>query len=189
MKRLAPLLAGAVLLPLLPLSVAAAEFNLVWLDKSQVTFLSKQMGVPIEGRFGKFAARIAFDPARPEAGRAQIDIDLTTLDAGSTDANDEARKPAWFDTRRFPQARFVASGVKPLGGGRFEARGQMTIKGQTREVVAPFSVQTGAAGAVISGSIPVMRLQYGIGEGMWSDTAAVADEVQVKFRFVVTAGQ
>ena len=174
---------------LLPLAAAAAELNVVQTDKSQISFVSKQMGVPVEGRFGKFAARIAFDPAKPEAGRAQIDIDLASLDAGSAEANDEAKGKGWFNTREFPQARFVSTGVKPLGGGRYEARGQMTIKGKTRDVVAPFSFKADGNAGVLEGSIPVMRLQFGIGEGVWSDTGTVADEVQVKFRFVVAAGK
>lgn len=184
MKRLIPGLAA-----LLPLAAAAAELNIVQPDKSQIGFVSRQMGVPVEGRFGKFAARIAFDPAKPEAGRAQIDIDLASIDAGSAEANDEVRAKGWFNTREFPQARFVSTGVKPLGGGRFEARGRMTIKGKTRDVVAPFGFKGDGNAGVLEGSIPVMRLQYGVGEGIWSDTGTVADEVLVRFRFNVTAGR
>lgn len=174
---------------LLPLAAAAAELNVVQLDKSQITFVSKQMGVPVDGRFGKFAARVAFDPVKPEAGSAQIDIDLASIDAGSAEANDEAKAKGWFNTREFPQARFVSTGVKPLGGGRYEARGRMTIKGKTQDVVAPFSFKGDGNAGVLEGSIPVMRLQYGVGDGIWSDTGTVADEVQVKFRFLVTAGK
>jgi polyisoprenoid-binding protein YceI len=174
---------------LLPLLACAAEFNAVQLDKSQIGFVSKQMGVPVEGGFKKFAAQIALDPAKPEAGRAQIEIDLASIDAGSTEANDEVKSKGWFNTREFPTAKFVATGVKALGGGRFEAKGQMTIKGRTRDVVAPFTYKADGANAVLEGSIPVMRLQFGVGEGVWSDTATVADEVQVKFRFTVAAGK
>lgn len=183
MKRLLVLLAA------LPLLAAAAEFNVVQPDKSRIAFVSKQMGVPVEGEFRKFAAQIAFDAAKPEAGRAQVDIDLASIDAGSTEANDEVKSKGWFNVREFPTARFVSTAVKALGGGRFEARGQMTIKGRTRDVVAPFTYRMDGANAVLEGVIPVMRLQYGVGEGAWSDTATVADEVQVKFRFAVAAGR
>src|SRR6187455_3648678 len=36
-------------------------------SKSQIRFVSKQMGVPVEGRFRKFDATVAFDPKKPEA--------------------------------------------------------------------------------------------------------------------------
>lgn len=178
-----------VMLAALPLAAQAVEYNLVQPEKSRVAFVSKQMGVPVEGGFGKFAAQIAFDPAKPEAGRAQIDLDLASIDAGSAEANDEVKSKAWFDTPRFPRATFVSTGVRPLGGGRYEALGRMTIKGRTRDVVAPFSFRTDGNAAVLEGSIPVMRLQFGVGEGIWSDTGTVADEVQVRFRFTVAAGR
>jgi polyisoprenoid-binding protein YceI len=184
MKRLLTLAVAAF-----ALHAAAAEFNTVQADKSQVAFVSKQMGVPVDGRFGKFAASIAFDPAKPEASRAQIDIDVASIDAGSAEANDEVKGKGWFDSRQFPSARFVSTGLRALGGGRYEAKGQMTIKGRTRDVVVPFGYRQDGANAVLEGAIPIQRLQYGIGEGVWSDTATVADEVQVKFRFTVAAGR
>lgn len=184
MKR--PLLA-LLMSALAAASAAAAEFNVVQLDRSSVTFVSKQMGVPVEGRFKKFAAQISFDTNKPESGKAQIEIDLASIDAGSGDANDEVKGKAWFNIREFPGAKFVSGGIKSTGNGRYEATGKMTIKGRTRDVVAPFSAKSEGGNLLIDGSIPILRLQYGIGEGAWTDTATVADEVQVRFRFTLTA--
>lgn len=178
---------AAFLCSCLPAIAAAAEFSVVQTDKSSIAFVSKQMGAPSEGHFGKFSARIAFDPARPENGQAQIDVDLASINAGNADTNDEARGKPWFNTREFPTARFVSTGIRPLGGDRYETTGKMTIKGKTRDVVAPFTAKMGEGGIVIDGGIPILRLQYGIGEGAWADTATVADEVRVRFRFVVLA--
>jgi hypothetical protein len=35
----------------------------------------------------------------------------------------------------------------------------------------------------------VKRLQFAIGEGPWADTSTVADEVVIKFKFLVAAVQ
>lgn len=174
--------------PLLALAcsaAAAAEYNQVLPDKSQVAFVSKQMNVPVDGRFRKFAAQIAFDPARPEAGRAQIDIDLASIDTGSTEADTEVKSKGWFNVQAFPAARFVSSAVKPLGNNRYEVSGKMTIKGTTRDVVAPFSFRPDGTNGMFEGAFTLKRLEYKIGEGVWSDTDTVADEVQVKFKFLV----
>ncbi len=37
--------------------------------QSEIVFVSRQMGVPVEGRFKKFDAQIAFDPAKPATSR------------------------------------------------------------------------------------------------------------------------
>ena len=63
----------------------------------------------------------------------------------------------------------------------------MTIKGKTRDVVAPFVARTDGATLLIDGGIPIMRLQYDIGDGAWADTATVADEVQVRFHLTLAA--
>ena len=36
--------------------------------QSEIVFTSRQMGVPVDGRFRKFDAQVAFDPKKPEAG-------------------------------------------------------------------------------------------------------------------------
>ena len=127
----------AALALLVAVAAHGAEFGTVQLDKSTIAFVSKQMGVPVEGAFRKFTAQIAIDPARPEAGRARIDIELASIDAGSEEANDEVKGKSWFNVREFPKASFVSSSVKALGGGRFEASGKMTIKGKTLDAARP----------------------------------------------------
>lgn len=184
MKRLALML-------FLPLALAAqaAPFDQVRLDQSRLSFVSRQMAVPVEGQFRRFNAKLSFDPARPQAAQAGIDIDLASIDAGSKEANEEVVGRNWFNVRQFPMARFVATGLKPLGGERYEVRGTLTIKGRSREVVAPFSFRPAGAQAVFEGGFVLKRLDFGIGEGAWGDTGIVADEVQIKFRILATAAK
>jgi polyisoprenoid-binding protein YceI len=156
-------------------------------DKSRITCVSRQEKVPVEAQFKTFTAQIAFDPARPEAGKVQIDIDVASFDIGFAEYNDDAKGPNWFDARKFPQARFVSTSLRALGSGRFEARGPLTIKGRTAEAVAPFTYRVDGGTGVFEGSFPIRRLQYNIGDGVWRDTDTIADEVLIKFRIVASA--
>ncbi len=160
----------------------AAEYGNVLPDRSEIRFVSKQMNVPIEGRFRKFDVQLSFDPARPEAGSTRIAVDLGAIDTGSDEANAEVRTRGWFDIRNFPTATFVSTGVKPLGPNRYEVAGKLTIKGRSRDLIAPASFRQDGANAVLEGSFVVKRLQFAIGEGPWSDVETVADDVQVRFR-------
>lgn len=165
----------------------AAEFNTLQPGKSAITFTSKQMNVPVDGAFRKYSAQINIDPARPENGRARIEIDLASIDTGSAEANEEVTGKSWFNVREFPKASFISATVKPLGNGRFETSGKMSLKGKTLEVRAPFSIKQEKGALILDGSFPLKRLDYAIGTGIWSDTSVVADEVQVKFHFVLNA--
>lgn len=185
---LATLLAGLALAPF-SMTVQAAEFNTVQVDKSRLSFVYKQMGVPVEGHFKKFSAQISFDPAQPAAARTTLDLDLASIDAGSAEANDEVAGKAWFNTKTFPQARFVSTGVKALGANHYEVSGKMTIKGRTADVVAPFTFATQGSLGVFDGAFVLKRADFAIGEGIWADFGTVANEIQIKFHFPATAGK
>lgn len=182
---------SALRLTLASLALAAAltparavEFSQVQPDKSSLTFVSKQMGVPVEGRFRKFTTALAFDPARPAQASARLDVDLNSIDAGSKDANDEVVGKSWFNAKAFPTASFVSTGIKPVGGNRYEVAGKLTIKGKSQDVVAPASFRQEGGQGVFDGAFTLKRLDFGIGEGPWSDISAVANEVQIHFHLV-----
>ncbi|MGE5489893.1 MAG: YceI family protein [Actinomycetota bacterium] len=162
----------------------SAEFGQILADKSNLTFISKQMGVPVEGRFRKFNAALAFDPAKPAQANAKMDVDLSSIDAGSKDANDEVAGKSWFNVKLFPTASFVSTGVKPLGGDRYEVAGKLTIKGKSQDVVAPATFKQEGGNGVFDGGFVLKRLDFAIGEGPWSDVGTVANEVQIRFHLV-----
>jgi polyisoprenoid-binding protein YceI len=183
MQRFICVLSG--LLALLA-NAQAAEYAVIT-DKSSLNFVFRQMGVPVDGHFKNFTAKISFDPARLAAAQAEIDLDLASIDAGSAEANDEVAGKAWFNAKAFPRARFIATGVKALGGNRYEASGKLSLKGQTREVTAPFTFAPQGNQAVFDGSFILKRADFAIGEGVWADFDAVANEIRIKFHFLAQA--
>ncbi|MFN3594606.1 MAG: YceI family protein, partial [Thiobacillaceae bacterium] len=95
--------------------VLAASYERILTDQSRIGFVSRQMGVPVEGQFRRFSGQIAFDPARLEAVRATLEVELASFDMGSREVYDEVVSRNWFDVRQYPTARFVATGLKHLG--------------------------------------------------------------------------
>jgi polyisoprenoid-binding protein YceI len=167
----------------------AAELTSVQPERSALGFVFREMGVAVDGRFRTFSAQLDFDPQRPAAAKASVDLDLASIDAGSDEANDEVASKAWFDVKDYPHARFVSTAVRPLGGNRYEVSGKMSIKGRTQEVSAPFTFTPLPAGGAFDGSFVIRRSDFAIGEGMWSDTGTVANEIQIKFHFLAAAGK
>jgi polyisoprenoid-binding protein YceI len=179
----ASLAAAAIALPALP-GFAQAPQNFV-ANKSHIRFAFKQMNVPVEGRFRKFDATVAFDPKKPEATKAAFEVELGSIDLGSAEGETEAKRKPWLNIEAFPKARFVASSVRATGPGKYEATGPLTIKGATQNITAPFTLVDAGGMRTVEGQFPLRRLQFKIGEGAWSDTDTVADEVTVRFKFVI----
>lgn len=177
MKRIAiTLTLGAALL-----APALAQVDA---GKSSVVAVSRQMGVPVEGKFKRFSAQVNFDPTKPADGKASIEIDIASFDLGDADFNRETVKKEWFDAAKFPKATFVTTAIKPAGAGKYEAAGKLTIKGITRDIVVPVGFKAEGGQQVFEGLLPIKRLQFNIGEGEWKDTSTVADDVQIRFRIV-----
>ncbi len=184
MKRsLLPLTLLAILA--LP-SAHALEYRTVLPAQSRVGFEFRQMGVPVQGSFRRFTPLLRFDPARPETARARIDIDIASIDAGSPEANEESAGRLWFDRKAFPQATFESGQVRALGNNRFEMRGTIAIKGRRQDVAIPVTFVPGKHAASFEGAFILKRLDFGVGEGMWSDTATVANDVKVSFSIAAT---
>jgi len=154
--------------------------------QSELAFTSKQMGVAVEGRFKKFDAQIAFDPAKPANTKIAFTIDTGSATLGVPDSDAELPKPAWFGVAKYPQATFQSGAVKSLGGGKFEISGKLTIKGNTKDITFPVSLTQSGGLTNVTGEFVLKRLAFKIGENEWADTSMVADDVQVKFKLVLS---
>ena len=170
-------------------STYAVEFGKVDAGKSNISFNYKQMGVNMDGRFKKFTADIQFDPSKAASASAVLDVDLNSIDVGSPDGNSEVGGKLWFNTKVFPTAKFVSTSVKSLGGDKYEVLGKLTIKGKTQEVLAPTTIKIQGKTAQFDGAFTIKRNDFLIGEGIWSDTGTVANEVPVKFHIVTTSSR
>jgi polyisoprenoid-binding protein YceI len=167
------------------LASSASGQQAVDYGRSRIGFTARQMNVPVDGIFRKYAATVFWNAARPESSRATVEIDVASFDMGEDSVNAEARGADFFDAPRHPKAVFEATGAKPLGGDRYEVAGRLTLKGVTREVLVPFTVRAEGASDVFEGIATVRRLDFRVGDGTWRDTSILANEVQVRFRLVV----
>jgi len=173
-------------LAMLLMASSGAGAQGVLIDKSEIRFVSRQMGVNVEGRFRKWKANVDFRPKDLGKSKAEIEIDLSSIDLASEESETELRRPRWFDTAKFPVATFQSTGMKDLGGDKYEIAGKLTLKGTVRDETIPIEVKRDAAGnSVASGQFTIKRLAFKIGDGQWADPDVVADDVIVRVRMVL----
>ena len=182
-RRLVPALAGAVAFAVAPPTASAAQKIVP--AQSEVSFVSKQMGVPVQGKFERFDGQVNIDPARPESGRVSFTVDLSSVAIATAEAVAELKKPDWFGVAKFPAATFQSSSIKSLGNNRIDVIGKLTIKGITNEIHVPMTIAQQGDTLKASGDFTIKRLDYKIGAGEWGDTSLVANEVVVKPRLTL----
>ena len=153
-------------------------------QRSEIRFVSRQMGVPIDGNFARLSGSVRFDPGNLDGARAEIQVSLGSIDAGSDEATAEVKRRPWFNVSGFPSAKFRATGARRIGDNRYEP-GRVPLSSPTaRALTVPFTVKRAEDATVFEGGFTLLRLDFGIGEGVWSDTETVANEVEVRFRLV-----
>jgi polyisoprenoid-binding protein YceI len=158
----------------------------VLVEKSDIRFTSKQLGVNVEGHFRRWTANVVFQPSNLAASSASFDIAIGSIDLASDDSEREVKGPLWFDTAKFPVAHFASTSIKDSGSGKYEVAGTLSIKGIPKPAVIPITLSTDASGAaVVDGAFTIRRLDYKIGEGEWADTGTVANDVQVRVHLVL----
>ncbi len=153
---------------------------------SELSFISKQMGVPVSGKFRKYDAQIDFDPKKPEAGKVQLAIELGSATLGVPETDAELGKAPWFNVAKFPKATFQSTSIKPAGPQRYDVTGKLNIKGTSQDVVVPVTLAAAGAQTTATGAFTIKRLDFKIGEGDWADTSMVANDVQVKFKLTLS---
>jgi polyisoprenoid-binding protein YceI len=154
--------------------------------QSSIAFTSKQMGVPVDGRFEKFDAQIAFDPKQPAASKIAFSIDIGSAVIGDADTVKELRKPTWFDMAKFPTASFQSTSAKALGAGKFEVVGNLTIKGKSKPIATTVQLVQKGDVTTVEGNFAMKRLDFSLGDGEWKDVSIVADEVVVKIKLALS---
>ncbi|MEI7464389.1 MAG: YceI family protein [Burkholderiales bacterium] len=154
--------------------------------QSEIAFVTRQMGVPVDGKFRQFDAQMAFDPKQVAGSKISFTIDLGSATIGTAETEAELLKPDWFDTRKFPKATFASTGVKQVGAGKLEVAGTLSIKGSSQPVTVPVLLAQSGTFTTATGSFTLKRLDFRIGDGDWKDTSVVANEVQVRFKLTLT---
>lgn len=144
-----------------------------------VTFAASQAGAPIEGTFSRYAGRLCL-PEDGNEGLASVEIETASIDMGLPEFNAEMRGPLFFDSDRWPLARFEAERLEALGNDRYRVSGTLTIRDLSRPLTAELTLREAGGRLEATGDIPLQRLDFDLGTGEWADTRWVGNDVTVQ---------
>lgn len=181
LHRFVPSLVAACLL--LGASLAqAADYTAA--PGSTLGFQGAYQGEAFTGQFGKFTPVIRFDPAQLAQSRFDVRIELGSATTRNPDYDGELLGAGFLDSAGTPQARYQATKFRALGGNRFVADGQLTLRGITKPVALAFTWTPGAR-PVLEGDATVPRLVFNVGAGEWADVELIPDGIRVSTRLVL----
>jgi polyisoprenoid-binding protein YceI len=132
------------------------------------------------GRTGEVTGTARIDGDTVEA--AELETDMTTLRSDES-RRDAALRDRGIETDRFPTARFELTGPFELSREAVQARGRLTLHGETQPIVARVSGRRSGAGAIeLAGSAPIEFRRFGIEPPSVAGFVTVRDTGRLEFQ-------
>lgn len=138
-------------------------------EASRIEMSVRAFGGSHTGRFEDWRGTMVLDPAHPEDARGSLMVQAASLRMSPSVATGRAIGPAFLDAARYPAIRFDMKSLEPLGGARYTARADITMKGRTRAVAFPVDLRINGDRAHLAGALTLDRADFGIGtSGPWN---------------------
>ena len=187
MKNLALAVTGSLLIAAATTAAAAGAAASFTADaaQSRLEFVGIQAGAEFKGVFHKFTAGVDFAPDSLAGSRIDVQIDMNSVDSMDKDRDTTIRSKDVFDVTHNPTAHYVTKTITKTVAG-FAAVGALTLRGVTKDVPIEFQFVPAGAGAKLSGSAKLNRLDFGVGQGDWKSTETIGDAVKINFTLVLT---
>ena len=87
------------------------------------------------GRFNTFSGDFSYDKDAPEKATVNVDIKVDSIDSNHAERDKHLRSADFLDVSKFPDAKFVSTGIKLTGDKSAEITGDFTLRGVTKPIV------------------------------------------------------
>ena len=145
---------------------------------SDVSFSVRHMMVSkVKGRFGSFSGTIV-TAADPLASTVTAEIDATSIDTNQAQRDAHIKSADFFEVEKYPTITFTSTSVEPAGDD-FLVRGELTIKGNTKNVALKLELNGfgpdpfGGTRAGFTATTEISRKEFGVDIDMPMDGGGV----------------
>jgi polyisoprenoid-binding protein YceI len=160
-------------------------------NHSTVEFSARHLGLSkVKGRFERFSAEIEVGESLADS-RFEAVLDAASIDTRVDYRDQHLRSPDFLDVERFNEIRFTSNRIEPVGEGRFDVYGDLTIRDITKpatmaveyhgEVEDP---QATTKRAGFSGSLVIDREAFGM---TWNGAIEIGGFVGKKVKVEIEA--
>jgi polyisoprenoid-binding protein YceI len=133
------------------------------------------------GAFTSLKGDISFDEADLTHSKINVSVDVNSINTGNGKKNNDAKGPGWFDAGTYPEIKFSSTAINKAGG-NYEAKGNLSMHGVTKEITIPFTFSKNEKGGVFAGSFSVNRKDFKLGE----NNGHAADVLKIDLSVPVT---
>lgn len=149
-------------------------------------FTARWNGEAVDGRFERWRAAIRFSPDQLATSQIRVTVDLSSAGTGDGQRDDSLKSSDFFNVAAHPSAVFTARDIRHIDGDRYEARGTLDLRGVSKPATVRFTLRIDGDKARVAGTARIDRTSFGVGQGEWAATDAIAGAVDIAFSFTAT---
>lgn len=136
------------------------------------------------GRFNALEGTVRWDLQPTSAPAFDVTAKVANADTGAEKLDQNLQGPNFFNAKEFPTIAFKSTAAAPAGDRRWKIKGNLTLRGVTREVEVDCTatgIGNGPTGAKVGFecTLDIKRSDYGMKWGIEKPAKALGDEVRL----------
>jgi polyisoprenoid-binding protein YceI len=148
---------------------------------SKVQWIGSKVTGKHDGGFGTFKGAVDVVDGAPEKSKVDVSIDSESITSDTEKLTGHLKSPDFFDTKAHPKATFVSKEIKKGGdkGATHTVTGDLTIKGITKTVTFPATINVAGDAANVDAEFAINRRDFSLNyPGVPNDL--IRDDVVIK---------
>jgi polyisoprenoid-binding protein YceI len=117
-----------------------------------------------DGGFKTFSGVVRIPDGKIENGTVTVDIDTDSVFSDAEKLTGHLKSPDFFDTAKFPKARFTSTSIKPGGdaGATHTVTGNLELHGVTKSITFPAKIRQSDSEVTVEAEFGINRKDFGI---------------------------
>ena len=147
--------------------------------KSKIQFKTTLYNAEFTTDLPDVTGDIVFNPDDLAKSNVKVRVGTKDISSGDTERDSTMKGADWLDSENYPDIWFVSDKFEKADDGNYVAVGTLSVKGKTMPLILPFTLELQDKTAHMVATVTVSRLDFGIGEGSWSDEQTVGHNVTI----------
>ena len=134
------------------------------------------------GKFTDITGDVTYVSGSPTEATFNLKIPVNTISTGNGMMNKKALTKEWFEEETYPNIKFKSTSVTRDEKGELQIKGELTIKGTTKEYTIPAKVSGSASKYTFKGTFYVNRIDFKVGK----KSETVPDKMKIVYELPVS---
>jgi polyisoprenoid-binding protein YceI len=130
----------------------------------KVTFVGTKPGGKHDGGFKEVKGTIVVKDGELTAAKIKVDIDVNSIYTDTQRLTNHLKTPDFFDSQKYPKATFESTKIEKAGD-NYIIHGKLTMRGVTKELHFPASIQATNHGVSLESQFQINRHDWRISYG------------------------